>query len=90
MRKIRSAAVVAAMLGSVGFIGAGTAFAGGHDSGLDISQVNACRSHDANVDVLGNVGVLNGLAGNAVNGEGNPGAQNTSQGSTVLCANSVG
>jgi hypothetical protein len=36
------------------------------------------------------VGVLNGLAGNAVNGEGNPGAQNTSQGSTVLCANSVG
>jgi hypothetical protein len=33
-----------------------------------------CKSHDLNVDILGQVGLLNGLLGNAINGEANPGA----------------
>ncbi|MFD9500663.1 hypothetical protein [Streptomyces sp. NPDC060035] len=88
MRKLQKAAVVVAMLGSVGFIGAGTAHAGGGPS-IGVEQANACSSHDLNVDVLGNVGILNGLAGNALGGEGDPGAQLTKQGSTVTCANSA-
>ncbi|TJZ42526.1 hypothetical protein FCH28_34570 [Streptomyces piniterrae] len=72
MRKLHKAAVVAAILGSVSFLGAPTASAGGH----------GCKTHDLNVDVLGNVGVLNGLLGNLLNGEGSPGAQVTHLGST--------
>ncbi|MEV8548791.1 hypothetical protein AB0L04_02965 [Streptomyces glaucescens] len=87
MRKIRKAAVLVAALGSVGLLGAGTAHAGGGD-GFDITQSSICRSHDANVDVLGNVGLLNGVLGNAVNGEGNPGAQLTELGSEMGCNNS--
>jgi hypothetical protein len=79
MRKLQKAAVVVAMLGSVGFIGAGTASAGGHGDG--------CVSHDLNVDVLGNVGVLNGVAGNLLGGEGDPGSQATKLGSTQDCSN---
>jgi hypothetical protein len=88
MRKFQKAAVVVAMLGSVGFIGAGTAFAG--DGGnIGVAQANECRSHDLNLDVLGNVGLVNGLAGNLLSGEGNSGAQSTKQGSTVTCSNSA-
>ncbi|CAM5458556.1 Putative secreted protein OS=Streptomyces glaucescens OX=1907 GN=SGLAU_12445 PE=4 SV=1 [Streptomyces glaucescens] len=89
MRKIRKAAVLVAALGSVGFLGAGAAHAGGGD-GFDIEQSSICRSHDANVDVLGNVGIGNGLLGNAVNGEGNPGAQLTELGSEMGCNNTIG
>ena len=88
MRKIRKAAVLVAALGSVGFLGAGAAHAGGGD-GFDIKQSSVCRSHDANVDVLGNVGIANGLGGNLLNGEGNPGAQLTELGSEMGCNNSV-
>ncbi|MEV8548792.1 hypothetical protein AB0L04_02970 [Streptomyces glaucescens] len=88
MRKIRKAAVLVAALGSVGFLAAGTAHAGGGD-GFDIKQSSVCRSHDANVDVLGNVGILNGLGGNLLNGEGNPGAQLTELGSEMGCNNSA-
>ncbi|MFF6993775.1 hypothetical protein ACFY93_02245 [Streptomyces sp. NPDC008313] len=88
MRKIQKVAVVAAMLGSVGFIGAGTASA--NDGGdIGVSQANQCRSHDLNIDILGEVGILNGLAGNLLGGEGNPGAQATHQGSSVSCSNSA-
>lgn len=90
MRKLQKAAVLVAMIGSVGFIGAGTAVAGGGEGPeIDITQTASCVSHDLNVDVLGNVGVLNGLAGNLLNGEGNPGAQATDQGSTQGCDNSA-
>ena len=96
MRKIQKAALVAAMLGSLGFIGAGTAFAGDHggDKGEKgdkfwVSQSTQCKSHDVNVDVLGEVGVLNGLLGNTLGGEGNPGDQNTKLGSTMGCNNSA-
>jgi hypothetical protein len=90
MRKIQKLAVVAAVLGTIGFAGAGTAFAG--DRGGDqfqVTQSTSCKSHDLNLDVLGEVGVLNGLLGNALNGEGNPGAQATSLGSTMGCNNSA-
>ncbi|GGU51479.1 hypothetical protein GCM10010211_15200 [Streptomyces albospinus] len=75
MRKLHKAAAVAAVIGSVGFFGAGTASAqpsGGHGGG--------CRNHEINVDVLGEVGILNGLLGNALNGEGNAGGQVTGMG----------
>ncbi|MBC3843234.1 hypothetical protein GXW82_32595 [Streptacidiphilus sp. 4-A2] len=92
MRKLHKAAVVAALLGSISFAGAGTASAwggGGHGSNFDVQQSASCQSHDLNLDLLGEVGVLNGLAGNALNGEGNPGAQATSLGSTMGCNNSA-
>ncbi|MEU1213079.1 hypothetical protein ACFYSH_12295 [Streptomyces sp. NPDC005791] len=88
MRKLQKAAVVAAMLGSIGFIGAGTASAGEGPS-FDITQSTSCKSHDLNIDILGNVGILNGVLGNALNGEGNPGAQSTTQGSSQGCNNSA-
>ncbi|MGW1373319.1 hypothetical protein ACWD6P_03440 [Streptomyces sp. NPDC002446] len=77
MSKLRKAAVVAAVIGSVSFLGAGTANAGGGG--------NWCRSHDLNVDVLGQVGILNGLLGNALNGEGGPGGQFGGVGSSMGC-----
>jgi hypothetical protein len=90
MRKIQKVALVAAMLGSIGFAGAGTAFAGEHGGdSFQVSQSTQCKSHDLNLDVLGEVGILNGLLGNALNGEGNPGAQSTKLGSEMGCNNSA-
>ncbi|WP_043267770.1 hypothetical protein [Streptomyces sp. CT34] len=92
MRKLYKAAVVAAAIGSVGFLGAGTANARGGGLGggeFNIKQGSQCRSHDTNVDVLGEVGILNGLLGNALGGEGNPGGQSTRMGSTMGCDNSA-
>ncbi|MDO0927944.1 hypothetical protein QQY24_21975 [Streptomyces sp. TG1A-8] len=93
MRKLRNVAVLVAALGSIGLVG-GTAQAqgmGGGDHGdkFSIKQSSTCKSHDLNLDVLGEVGVLNGLLGNALNGEGNPGAQATDIGSTMGCNNSA-
>ncbi|MGD3108313.1 MULTISPECIES: hypothetical protein [unclassified Streptomyces] len=90
MRKFHKAVVVAAALGSVGAIGGGTAYAHGepgHD--VDVRQGTECRSHDMNVDVLGAVGALNGTLGNALNGEGSPGAQPTHLGSNFRCDNAA-
>ena len=92
MRKIQKAAVVgAAVLGSIGAFGAGTAFAhgesGAHDT--DITQGAECRSHDMNIDVLGSIGAINGLLGNALNGEGAPGAQPNHLGSDMGCNSNV-
>jgi hypothetical protein len=92
MRKIQKAALVAAMLGSLGFVGAGTAAAYGGEKGpdIDITQSATCKSHDVNIAALNNIGVLNGLAGNLLGGEGNPGAQAFQQGSQNTCSNSAG
>jgi hypothetical protein len=96
MHKLRKAAVLVAALGSVGLLSAGAAHADGgpggrgHGGGLNVFQSTTCRSHDANVDILGQVGVANGLGGNLLNGEGNPGAQDTHLGSSMGCNNSVG
>ncbi|GAO08693.1 hypothetical protein TPA0598_04_03290 [Streptomyces lydicamycinicus] len=71
-------AVAASALAVVAMIGAaGGAFA---DDGLGGGKLNNrhghwCKTHDLNIDILGQVGLLNGLLGNALNGEGNPGAQ---------------
>ncbi|ELS54343.1 hypothetical protein [Streptomyces viridochromogenes] len=94
MQKLRKAAVLVAALGSVGLLGAGAAHADGggwgqKGTGIKILQSTTCKSHDANVDVLGQVGVANGLGGNLLNGEGNPGAQQTGLGSDMGCNNSA-
>ncbi|KAB1989387.1 MULTISPECIES: hypothetical protein [Streptomyces] len=88
MRKLRTAAVLLAALGGIAFAG-GTAQAAGGDNHIKVSQSAECKSHDLNLDVLGEVGVLNGLAGNLLNGEGNPGGQATSLGSKQGCNNSA-
>jgi hypothetical protein len=97
MHKLRKAAVLVAAIGSVGLLGAGTANAqgggdgghGGKDGGKSVLQSSNCKSHDLNVDVLGQVGVLNGVLGNALNGEGNSGGQDTHLGASMGCGNSV-
>ncbi|WP_329300163.1 hypothetical protein OG410_18335 [Streptomyces sp. NBC_00659] len=93
MRKLRTAAVLMAVLGNVGLLGASVAHADqGWDRGdsLKVSQHSTCQSHDLNLDVLGQVGIGNGLGGNLLGGEGNPGGQKTSLGSTAGCSNTFG
>ncbi|MFI0811154.1 hypothetical protein [Streptomyces echinatus] len=93
MRKLRSVAVLVTAIGALGLVG-GTAHAdqggkGGHGDKFKITQSSNCKSHDLNLDLLGEVGLLNGVLGNALNGEGNPGAQATDIGSTMGCNNSA-
>ncbi|MFF0626981.1 hypothetical protein [Streptomyces sp. NPDC004296] len=54
---------------------------------VKIKQHTMCRSHDLNVNLLGQVGLLNGALGNVLNGEGSPGKQGTRQGSRMGCDN---
>ncbi|MEV6166600.1 hypothetical protein AB0L99_00040 [Streptomyces sp. NPDC051954] len=91
MHKLRKAAVLTVALGSVGLLSAGTASADGGDGhgGKGVMQSSHCKSHDLNVDVLGQVGILNGVLGNALNGEGNAGGQDTHLGSSMGCHNSA-
>ncbi|MDF3144964.1 MULTISPECIES: hypothetical protein [unclassified Streptomyces] len=92
MHNLRKAAVVIVALGSVGILSAGTATAqgmDGHGGKTSVLQSSSCKSHDLNVDVLGQVGVLNGVLGNALNGEGNSGGQDTHIGSAMGCDNSA-
>ncbi|GAA3796800.1 hypothetical protein GCM10022403_033410 [Streptomyces coacervatus] len=88
MHKLRKAAVLAVALGSVGLLSGGAAHADG--GGFGIQQSSTCRSHDLNITVLGQVGLIDGLLGNALNGEGNSGAQSTPMGSDMGCNNGVG
>ncbi|MEY2245868.1 hypothetical protein [Streptomyces sp. BF23-18] len=95
MRKLRTAAVLMAVLGNVGLLGVSVAHADqgwdkGDIGGLNVSQSSTCQSHDLNLDILGQVGIGNGLGGNLLGGEGSPGAQKTSLGSTMGCSNKVG
>ncbi|MFJ9414972.1 MULTISPECIES: hypothetical protein [unclassified Streptomyces] len=76
MRKLHKAAVVAAVLGSVSFLGAGTANAGG---------AGGCGAHVLDVNVLGEVGIANGILSNLINSEGSPGGQITGMGSSMGC-----
>ncbi|WP_438292690.1 hypothetical protein [Streptomyces sp. HUAS TT7] len=76
MRKLQKAAVAAAMLGTLSLIATGTATAQNAEGGGERGgHGHWCKTHDLNIDILGQVGLLNGLLGNALNGEGNPGAQ---------------
>ncbi|MFG2142204.1 hypothetical protein [Streptomyces sp. NPDC048650] len=89
--RIRTA-VAASALAALAILGtAGSAIADGGPGGgqFDVRQTSQCKSHDLNLDVLGEVGALNGLLGNALNGEGNSGAQSTHLGSTMGCNNSA-
>ncbi|MFB7651179.1 MULTISPECIES: hypothetical protein [unclassified Streptomyces] len=85
MRTFQKAVLVSAILGSVSGLTATTAVADDWGSDLDITQGIECRSHDMNIEVLGSVGALTGLAGNILNGEGNPGAQQNHLGSDMGC-----
>ncbi|MFF8725503.1 hypothetical protein ACF073_03290 [Streptomyces sp. NPDC015171] len=88
MRTFQKVVLVGALLGSVGSLSGTTAFAYDESgSDLDITQATECRSHDMNIEVLGSVGALTGLAGNLLNGEGNPGAQQSHLGSDMGCNN---
>ncbi|MFF4605299.1 hypothetical protein ACFY12_21515 [Streptomyces sp. NPDC001339] len=77
MRKFYRATAVAVVLGSVSFLGTGNAYAGG--------EGGFCKQHDFNIDILGQIGILNGLLGNLLNGEGSPGAQSSPIGSSMGC-----
>ncbi|KUO02009.1 hypothetical protein [Streptomyces caeruleatus] len=76
MRKLQKAAVAAAMVGTLSLIATGTA------SAQPAYDGHGCKSHDFDLSLLGQVGALNGLAGNVLNGEGHPGAQYNHVGSS--------
>ncbi|EST29464.1 hypothetical protein [Streptomyces roseochromogenus] len=81
MRKLSKAAVAAAVIASVGFIATGTGTGIATAQGA-VMHRGGCDTDDLNLDVLGEVGVANGLLGNLLNGEGDPGAQETHVGTT--------
>lgn len=88
MRKFHKAVLVGAVIGSVCSLGGTTAFAHGDpDRDIDVTQNTECRSHDMNVELLGNISALTGTLANALNGEGNPGAQQSHLGSDMGCNN---
>ncbi|MER6567174.1 hypothetical protein ABT288_13490 [Streptomyces sp. NPDC001093] len=103
MRKPRKTVVVTVLLGAVGFLGAGTAYAHGdghkhgHGHGREhggresqtvrISQNTSCTTAEENVDVQGESGFENGREGNY--DKGSPGTQNTNVGSTLGCNNTI-
>jgi hypothetical protein len=88
MGRIRKAAAVAVMVGGIGFMGAGTAFAGGPDIG--IKQGNKCSSHDTSLNVLSNLSLLNGgIASGLLGNEGDIGETNQNIGSQGSCSNEV-
>ncbi|MEV5874333.1 hypothetical protein AB0L75_08915 [Streptomyces sp. NPDC052101] len=100
MRKTRKNAVVAILLGTVGFLGAGTAYAhGGHGHGHErkgretktivMNQSTTCSTEDENTDVQGESGFENGMQGNKSHGKGSPGTQSTNVGSTLGCDNTI-
>ncbi|MER5200008.1 hypothetical protein ACWD3J_41655 [Streptomyces sp. NPDC002755] len=89
MRTSHKVVLLCALLGSVGSLGANTAFAHGepgHDiDSIDVTQGIECRSHDMNIEVIGSIGALTGVAGNLLNGEGAAGAQKSHLGSNMGC-----
>ncbi|WP_406391137.1 hypothetical protein [Streptomyces sp. NBC_00887] len=88
MRKLQKAAVVVAMLGSVGFIGAGTAVAGGHgEPDIEVKQSASCQQHDTSVNVLSNLSALNGVLSGLIGNEGDPGRSDQNIGSQCAAGN---
>jgi hypothetical protein len=77
MNGFRKVAVAAAIISGVSFL----AFSPANAQAAERMQGGGCRSHDLNIDILGEVNVLGGFAGNLLNGEGSPGAQFTDLGS---------
>ncbi|CAL9462721.1 hypothetical protein SUDANB176_02675 [Streptomyces sp. enrichment culture] len=89
MRKIQKAAVVVAMLGSMGALGAGTAAAGeGPDNEFTVSG-GGCTVNGDSISVLSNVGIANGILGEGIltfGDEDVSGGQSLDQGHTVDCS----
>ncbi|MFB7511048.1 hypothetical protein [Streptomyces broussonetiae] len=73
MRTISKAAVAAAVIAGVSVMTIGPASA----QTAETLRGGGCRNHDLNIDIIGNLGIANGLAGNLLNGEGSPGGQDT-------------
>lgn len=90
MRKLQKAAVVVAMLSSVGVLGAGTASAHGdegkdaQDKGISVEQNVTCKTHDVNLNI-GN-GNGNDWYGGLLGNEGDNGTQDFTAGSTNNCS----
>ncbi|MER7719024.1 hypothetical protein ABTX99_19075 [Streptomyces flaveolus] len=85
MRKYQKAAVVLAMLGSAGFLGAGVSHAGeGHPS-LDSKQTQNCTGEVNNQQALVGLQDTN-VAANLLLAVGNPAAGNTA----VTCTQAFG
>ncbi|MER6569939.1 hypothetical protein ABT288_28060 [Streptomyces sp. NPDC001093] len=73
MRKLSKAAVAAAVVASVSFIATGAATT----AATAATAQGAVMPRGECIDILGEVGIANGVLGNLLNGEGNPGAQIT-------------
>ncbi|MFF3916659.1 hypothetical protein ACFYZB_24850 [Streptomyces sp. NPDC001852] len=73
MRQLSKAAAAAAVIASVSFIATGTATT----AATAATARGAVVHRGGCIDILGEVGIANGIAGNLLNGEGNPGAQFT-------------
>ncbi|GHH92666.1 hypothetical protein [Streptomyces capillispiralis] len=88
MRKIQKAAVVVAMLGSVGALGAGTAVANDKPSNEFKVSGGGCTVEGDSVSVLSNIGVLNGgiISGILHFGEDQDGTTSLDQGHEVDCS----
>ncbi|MEU2624762.1 hypothetical protein ABZ642_42760 [Streptomyces sp. NPDC007157] len=80
MNSFRKVAVAAAIISGVSLVAISPANAQAAQS-MRGGGGGGCKSHDLNLDILGEVGILNGLGGNLINGEGSPGAQVTDIGS---------
>ncbi|AKJ11911.1 hypothetical protein ABB07_18280 [Streptomyces incarnatus] len=74
MRQLAKAAAAAAVIASVSFIATGTATTA---AGAATAPRAVMHRGGECIDILGNVGIGNGILGNLLNGEGNPGAQVT-------------
>ena len=88
MRKIQKAAVVVAMLGSMGALGAGTAVAGEPSNEFKVSG-GGCEVSGDSISVLSNVGILNGVLGEGIltfGDEDENGSQELKQGHAVDCS----
>ncbi|MER6071421.1 hypothetical protein ABT187_21755 [Streptomyces sp. NPDC001817] len=76
MRQLSKAAAAAAVIASVSFIATGTATTAATAATAATAR-GAVVHRGGCIDILGEVGIANGIAGNLLNGEGNPGAQFT-------------
>ncbi|MEU9155785.1 hypothetical protein AB0D59_35870 [Streptomyces sp. NPDC048417] len=78
MNSFRKVVVAAAIISGVSLVAISPANA---QAAQHMGGGGGCKSHDLDLDILGEVGILNGLGGNLINGEGSPGAQVTDIGS---------
>lgn len=83
MRKYQKAAVVLAMLGSAGFLGAGVSHAGDEPVGIITEQSQTCTGESNNQQAL--IGLQDTNVALNLLGVGNPSAGNTA----VTCPSSV-